>query len=91
MAASVLRRGRPAIFYVHPREIDPGHPRLAMNPWRRFKSYVNLATTETKLRELLKEFDFVTLRDLAEEIFPSSMAKPVFSHQPQMAYSNLNL
>ncbi len=71
MTASVLRRGRPVVFYIHPREIDPDQPRLAMNAWREFKTYVNLATTETKLRELLTKFEFVRLEDLAEEIFPS--------------------
>jgi polysaccharide deacetylase family protein (PEP-CTERM system associated) len=91
MAASVLRRGRPAMFYVHPREIDPDQPRLAMNPWRRFKSYVNLSTTETKLRELLGEFDFVTLKDLAEETFPASIPKPIFNQRVATAYSHLNL
>ena len=50
MAHSVLRQGRPVIFYVHPREVDPAQPRLDMNRWRRFKSYVNLDTTEAKLR-----------------------------------------
>jgi hypothetical protein len=32
-------------FYIHPREIDPGLPRLPMSAIRRFKSYVNLRTT----------------------------------------------
>ena len=50
------------IFYVHPREIDPNHPRLTMNAWRHFKSYVNLGTTENKLRRLLTEFNFVNTR-----------------------------
>ncbi|MGC1809665.1 MAG: DUF3473 domain-containing protein, partial [Candidatus Binataceae bacterium] len=73
----VLRQGRPAIFYIHPREIDPDQPRLAMNAWRQFKSYVNLAATESKLRELLTEFEFVTLEELAEEIYPSIMQPPI--------------
>ncbi|MFZ1889107.1 MAG: XrtA system polysaccharide deacetylase [Candidatus Binataceae bacterium] len=77
MTASVLRQGRPAIFYIHPREIDPDQPRLAMNAWRQFKSYVNLAATESKLRELLAEFEFVTLEELAEEIYPSIMRPPI--------------
>jgi polysaccharide deacetylase family protein (PEP-CTERM system associated) len=40
--------GRPVVLYVHPRELDPSHPRLDLPPWRRFKSYVNLDTVETK-------------------------------------------
>ena len=60
MSRRVLDEGRPVVFYVHPREIDPGHPRLAMNAIRRFKSYVNLATTEGKVRSILKDFKVTT-------------------------------
>jgi polysaccharide deacetylase family protein (PEP-CTERM system associated) len=55
MTAEILRQGRPVVFYVHPREIDPDHPRLPMNLVRRFKSYVNLQSTETKIRRLLAD------------------------------------
>ncbi|MFZ0922394.1 MAG: XrtA system polysaccharide deacetylase, partial [Candidatus Acidiferrales bacterium] len=48
MARRVLSEGRPVIFYVHPREIDPEHPRLPMSWKRRFKSYVNLESTMPK-------------------------------------------
>ena len=60
MAAGVLREGRPVIFYVHPREIDPDHPRLKMSISRRFKSYVNLATTEGKIRRIARDFQLGT-------------------------------
>jgi hypothetical protein len=63
MALSVLREAKPVIFYIHPREIDPGQPRLAMNIKRRFKSYVNLRTTESKIRKILREFDLVTFKE----------------------------
>jgi polysaccharide deacetylase family protein (PEP-CTERM system associated) len=59
-AHEVLRENRPVVFYLHPREIDPDHPRLEMPPARRFKSYVNLATTERKLRSILAEFPLTT-------------------------------
>lgn len=63
MALRVLRQGRPVIFYVHPREIDLECPRLAMRMKRRFQSYVNLATTEPKIRSLLSEFEMVTFQE----------------------------
>ena len=88
MTASVLRQGRPAIFYVHPREIDPDRPRLAMNAWRQFKSYVNLASTETKLRELLGEYEFVTLEDLAEEISRRLPSQPRARHPSSVSHSD---
>lgn len=58
----VLKQNRPAVFYVHPREIDPDHPRLRMNLTRRFKSYVNLGATEWKLKSLLDDFEFETFQ-----------------------------
>lgn len=61
LAMQVLAENRPAIFYVHPREIDPDHPRLKMNPRRRFRSYVNLASTEPKIRRLFQEFEWMTI------------------------------
>jgi polysaccharide deacetylase family protein (PEP-CTERM system associated) len=52
----VLQEGRPVIFYAHPREIDPDHPRLAMNLKRRFKSYVGLRSMEGKIRRIFQDF-----------------------------------
>jgi polysaccharide deacetylase family protein (PEP-CTERM system associated) len=63
MARQVLREGRPVLFYVHPREIDPSQPRLTMRLSRRFKTYVNLKTTEGKIRRLASDFRFTTYRD----------------------------
>jgi polysaccharide deacetylase family protein (PEP-CTERM system associated) len=60
MARQVLAEGRPVIFYIHPREIDPDHPRLPMSVPRRFKSYVNLKSTEHKLARILQEFPLAT-------------------------------
>lgn len=63
MARRVEAQRRPVIFYVHPREVDPLHPRLPMNPLRRFKSYVNLSSTEPKLRRMMKDFRLTTFKD----------------------------
>lgn len=67
-AVSVLQHNRPVVFYVHPREIDPEHPRLPMGAWRRFKSYVNLTMTERKVRNLLSDFEFTTFRGYLSEM-----------------------
>ncbi len=69
MARKVLAEGRPVVFYVHPREIDPAHPRLPMGLARTFKSYVNLDTTEAKIRGLLNEFEMTTFKDFAATNF----------------------
>ena len=67
MTSRVLQEGRPVIFYVHPREIDPKHPRLPMGAVRRFKSYVNLETTEGKIRRLTSEIEFTTFERFIRE------------------------
>lgn len=63
MAKQVAVSGRPVIFYVHPREIDPKHPRLAMKLSRRFKSYVNLNSTRMKVDRILADFPCTSFRE----------------------------
>lgn len=63
MAYRVMSDGRPVVFYIHPREIDPGHPRLPMTIDRRFKSYVNLGTTKEKIHRILSEFPLTTFQE----------------------------
>jgi hypothetical protein len=63
MAQRVMAEGRPVTFYVHPREIEPKHPRMRMNPLRRFKSYVGLRTTESKVCRLLQDFSVTTFKN----------------------------
>jgi hypothetical protein len=47
----------PAIFYLHPWEIDPEQPRQYQAPFlARFRHYLNLGRTEARLRRLLRNF-----------------------------------
>jgi polysaccharide deacetylase family protein (PEP-CTERM system associated) len=47
----------PAIFYLHPWEIDPAQPRIERAPLRsRLRHYVNLAAMEPKLARLLDAY-----------------------------------
>ena len=66
------KSGRPLIVYVHPREIDPDHPRLPLNLIRRFKCYVNLKSTMPKLRWLCRNYQFITMQELAFQVKQSS-------------------
>jgi polysaccharide deacetylase family protein (PEP-CTERM system associated) len=51
------REGRPAVFYFHPWEIDPGQPRVAGAPLKsRLRHYTNLDKMAGKLRQLVGEF-----------------------------------
>jgi hypothetical protein len=62
------REKRPAVFYLHPWEIDPDQPRLKAGRLGRFRHYRNLAHTETRLRQLLTDFRFDTMQALVASI-----------------------
>ncbi|HEY7811007.1 MAG TPA: XrtA system polysaccharide deacetylase [Allosphingosinicella sp.] len=48
--------GRPAIFYFHPWEIDPGQPRVSEAPLKsRLRHYSRLSAMRPKLLKLLKQ------------------------------------
>jgi len=50
---------RPAIFYFHPWEIDPGQPRVAHAPLKsRLRHYSRLSAMESKLLKLLRSFEW---------------------------------
>jgi hypothetical protein len=53
---------QPVVFYLHPWEIDPEQPRLPAGRVSRFRHYRNLDRTEGRLRRLLTEFTFGTVR-----------------------------
>ncbi len=59
----LARPEAPIIYYIHPREIDPEQPRLPMPFTRRFRSYVNLATTRNKLETLFARYRFERMID----------------------------
>lgn len=57
---------RPAIFYFHPWEIDPGQPRVATAPLKsRLRHYTNLDRMADKLRQLVRDFAFGRMDVLA--------------------------
>lgn len=61
---SINRAGHPVIFYLHPWEIDPGHPRVSLPFPSRLTHYANLKQTEGRLRKLLSDFRFAPLKDI---------------------------
>ena len=58
------KEGRPVVIYLHPREVDPRHPRLPLLFHRKFKSYVNLHSTVPKLDWLCSNYKFHLMRDV---------------------------
>jgi len=56
---------KPFIFYLHPWEFDPDQPRIKKaSTLSKFRHYVNLEKTEPKLKRLLKDFNFSTVREV---------------------------
>jgi len=70
---------RPAVFYLHPWEIDPDQPRLHAGRLGRFRHYRNLHDTESRLRQLLSDFRFDTMQSLVSE------ARLAVAHDPRFA------
>lgn len=59
---------RPAMFYIHPWEIDPAQPRIrGAGAKTRFRHYVGLPRTEQKLRRLLASHTFGTMANSINE------------------------
>ncbi|MGH8137871.1 MAG: XrtA system polysaccharide deacetylase [Steroidobacteraceae bacterium] len=58
------RAGRPFTFYLHPWEVDPDQPRVQVSAFSRFRHYTNLARCEDRLRRLLGDFDFASMREV---------------------------
>jgi polysaccharide deacetylase family protein (PEP-CTERM system associated) len=52
---------QPAIFYLHPWEIDPDQPRLPAGRLGNFRHYRHLDEAEARLRRLLSDFKFDAL------------------------------
>jgi polysaccharide deacetylase family protein (PEP-CTERM system associated) len=64
-------------FYLHPWEVDPGQPRVDNAPAMfKFRHYVNLASTASKIRRMLQDFRdcrFVSCREYLEDIARESL------------------
>jgi len=61
---SINAQGQPAVFYLHPWEVDPDHPRIRLPRRIGILHYWNLGATEARLRRLLTDFDFAPMRDV---------------------------
>src|SRR6266480_342923 len=54
-------RAESATFYIHPWEIDPAQPRLAVSPFNYVRHYRGLGTALERVNSLLSEFNFVSM------------------------------
>jgi polysaccharide deacetylase family protein (PEP-CTERM system associated) len=60
----INRQGKPAVFYLHPWEIDPEQPRIPLPRRIALTHYFNLGATERRLRRLLSDFRFAPMREI---------------------------
>jgi polysaccharide deacetylase family protein (PEP-CTERM system associated) len=57
-------QGRPAVFYLHPWELDARQPKIKLPFVKSFRHYHNLDKTEKRLDALLSDFQFTTIREV---------------------------
>jgi polysaccharide deacetylase family protein (PEP-CTERM system associated) len=60
----INREGQGFNFYLHPWEVDPEQPRIRAGWVSRFRHYTNLSRTHGRLRRLIGEFRFTTVRNV---------------------------
>jgi polysaccharide deacetylase family protein (PEP-CTERM system associated) len=63
---SINREQHPAVFYIHPWELDPEHPRIRLPRRISMTHYANLRATEPRLRRLLRDFRFAPIREVID-------------------------
>jgi polysaccharide deacetylase family protein (PEP-CTERM system associated) len=66
--------GDPAVFYLHPWEVDPDQPRQHHAPrLSQFRHYLNLGLTERRLRRLLRDFKWARM----DRLFLTDASEPL--------------
>jgi polysaccharide deacetylase family protein (PEP-CTERM system associated) len=63
---AINRAGNPAVFYIHPWELDPDHPRIPLPRRIAATHYANLGATERRLRKLLGDVRFAPMGDVLD-------------------------
>ncbi|MDR2761734.1 MAG: DUF3473 domain-containing protein [Planctomycetaceae bacterium] len=67
---AVNKQNLPFVFYIHPWETDPTQPRIPNAPLKsRFRHYVNLNRTTKRLKKLINDFNFTTIKNI---LFPEN-------------------
>ncbi len=79
------KEGQPAVFYVHPWEIDPQQPRMNGSRLSMFRHYVNLDKNEEKLGLLLGAFRFAPVK----EVFRANLEGCEYTLEPPLRQGQL--
>ena len=59
-------RRSPGVFYIHPWELDPAHPKILADIRKTLPHYWNLNTCERRLKQLLDKFEFTSIGKLLD-------------------------
>lgn len=62
------KQGSQLVMYFHPWELDPDQPRMEGSVVSKFRHYLNLRKTEARLRQLVKDFKFTSIREAIDII-----------------------
>ena len=79
---AAARRGECAMIYLHPWELDPGQPVLAMGRLSCWRHRVGLARTGAKLAWLLARFRFAAVRDCPAVLSDPALPTYRYGRQP---------
>ena len=71
------KNGRPVVFYLHPWELDPDHPRIPLPRRVAMTHYFGLSRTEEKIERLLRDFRFGSLAGLDAALHASGPPEPM--------------
>lgn len=71
---SINKDSRNFVFYIHPWEVDPSQPVMdGISRSTKFRHYVNLDKTSTRLEKLLNDFKFDTMINVLKNNFPEKL------------------
>lgn len=68
------RESSPVCVYLHPWELDPEQPHMGGSLSARARHYFGLRGTESKLKKMLHDFEFVPLGSLIDQLTPLEAA-----------------
>lgn len=57
------RQDRPVMIVLHPRELDPAHPRLPLQGWEASVHYARLDSTVPKLQAVLNDYQWLSIQN----------------------------
>lgn len=80
------RAGEPVVVFLYSWEINPGQPRHAVSPLKRFRHYVNLSRTDWKLFQIIQDFPCQSMgayvAGLLGQLAQSASPRPVTVGRP---------